>query len=130
MKATDLMIGDFVKLDDKIMKVVEIYGSTRVPLTSSCRLIGEYGTYTTGEVDPVPLTEELLRTNAWSYDEGQGGWIDYRVLNMCGVPHSISSEKGEKFFFDDSIPISFIHELQHCLRLVGQNDLANNFKIR
>ena len=128
MELTDLMIGDVVMLDDKVMKVVEIYDDRFSGL--SVRLRGEYGLYSAREVKPVPLTEDLLEANGWDYDKEQSLWFNGREHNTRGLPLFIyASDNAGQLFFCDYITIDSVHELQHCLRQTGQNDLADNFKV-
>ena len=71
------------------------------------------------EVEPIPLTAEILEKNGWWQDE-----ID-------GTYHNTMSVYGRKAPFSilDGVAINYVHELQQALRLCGLKDLADNFKI-
>lgn len=135
MKATDLMIGDIVRFDDKIMKVAEIYGDTRIPLSYSCRLIDEYGSYTTGVVFPVPLTREILVANGFKGKEV----MEYR-FEEDGETYNLYlkemfNKNGEQDAWGTNVGgvlpsiVTYVHELQHILRLAGLREKANSFRI-
>ena len=57
------------------------------------------------------------------------------VYNHDGKIVYISRLTGDNFSIDAnfqgrlSMQIQYVHELQHILRLIGLNDLADNFKI-
>lgn len=130
MEATDLMVGDIVKLDDQIMEIAAICGKTGVILDSRYRQTDKYGYYLASKVKPIPLTEDLLKTNGWVYDEEQFSWYNCRLHNTHGLSLFIyADDNAGQFFFCDYITIDSVHELQHCLRLAGQKDLADNFKV-
>ena len=78
------------------------------------------------ELNPIPLTPEILEKNGWklhpaqAYNkeagmfldkgcDGNSWWWQFGNIPIC--------------------PINYVHELQHCLRLCGLNDLADNFKV-
>ena len=102
MKATELMIGDWVKsrtgMNVKIVGINHDYPSV---------------------YEPIPLTAEILEKNGWWQDE-----ID-------GTYHNTMSVYGRKAPFSilDGVAINYVHELQQALRLCGLKDLADNFKI-
>ena len=52
----------------------------------------------------------LYLKEMFNKDGQQDAW----GTDICGVLPSI---------------IMYVHELQHCLRMTGQNDLADNFKV-
>lgn len=137
MKASELMIGDWV-----------LYHKTRVvgcPSIISKNPIDEYirvesvvqegvnEEYFQGdldwiewdEIDPIPLTEEILKVNGFD-------------LSICCEFYRHKYNKNLKFkllgneliiCFGKLKTIQYVHELQHALRLCGLNDLADNFKI-
>lgn len=86
------------------------------------------------DIDPIPLTEELLKANGFE-DETSNFW----KLRVDDKPHHyiFRLNKGGALCGDGysmncniyTITIKYVHELQHALRLCGLNDLANNFKI-
>ena len=94
---------------------------------------------------PIEITRKLLEANGWKaesfmaspwngfvlthyfvYDEG-----DIHLEFKCDtLTIWFNYDKGnDGVFADISIPIKYAHQLQQVLRLVGLNELANNFKI-
>ena len=129
MKANELMIGDWV----------QDYGTNhRYKITSIVdedpyQVMDEDGLPTDiGSVEPIPLTSNMLRINGWrelrTYEWKDGKYVtewncdDYafKVLYCCGY---------DGFTFM-GLDINHVHKLQHTLRLVGLNDLADNFIIK
>lgn len=132
MKANELMIGDWVIVNSIPVKVEFIEDTDSI--TYMCKEYGEL--LTTKNFNPIPLTMEILEKNgfakksnkAFRYaDEEARIEMDfYRGNGLFNITKYL--------YLDDEITYSFpepyyIHELQHALRLCGQNDLANNFKI-
>ena len=117
MKATELMIGDFIMDTSNhihrisCIEVLDVFCDN-----------GFY--YGLDDIKPIPLTEDILKANKIS-DEGDPILDDikmpvpyrFKIIDKYGV--SI----GKKCYFH------YVHELQHALRLCELNDLADNFKI-
>ena len=113
MKANELMIGDWVMAPDDYPVMVSTY------------YLPFYLSY-----EPIPLTEEILEKNGFerSYNTYMLG--DFRL----GIPNQYSpfNVKEEYYILDiarNRMPIQYVHELQHALRLCGLTDLANNFNV-
>ena len=90
---------------------------------------------------PIPLTNDILRNNDWG-ERPLVLSLDYSVLSYNFVKDEgdthleikrdtliiwFNYEKG--LYADIIIPIKYVHQLQHALRLAGLTDMANNFKI-
>ena len=140
MKATDLMIGDWVCLKDDI--------KSELPLKVDGVLIDDIsreGEGFLGGVDglirPIPLTSEILEKNGFEmfkYD----GWVHYyRIFGNGAIPFVLHSMIGGEMLSQEvdifststdtncGIEVNYVHELQHALRLCGLNKLAENFKV-
>lgn len=110
MEAKDLMIGDWVSLlgthHYKVKEIKYVYGVYKIFFQ------GTYSYALEDEIVPIPLTPEILEKNGWDFDEIDG---DFRGCNgkfyIYGryYPYSIF----------DGVQISYVHELQHALRLCG-----------
>lgn len=122
MKSTELMIGDFVFVDNNPTKVAQVtkhkigyhkgggaFEMCTMSYSRSC------------EINPIPLTPEILEKNGFRcYGDnwGYGAFIfavrgEYFIGSVCC----------ETFF------IKYVHKLQHALRLCGLEELATNFKV-
>lgn len=111
MKATELMIGDWVMNpnDGRTYKIHTITAAEQTRLSNPYNLTDlEYGL---GE--PIPLTAKILGKNP---NIEELGYWDYEV-NVF------------RLFATPILNLWYIHQLQHALRLCGLNELADNFKI-
>lgn len=101
-------------------------------------------------VRPIPLTEEILQRNGFKLTEISDEYYDdfeprrfweystdtKEILNINikideNVNTSIDAHNGDgvqmlQYFTDRNI--LYVHELQHTLRLVGLNEMADNLK--
>ena len=57
--------------------------------------------------------------------------IPMQITNIGGdyAYATWEKDKEERAYANIVIPIKYVHQLQHALRLVGMTDMANNFKI-
>ena len=131
MKATELMIGDWVTLN----RVDYQWQWTHHDFTAS-----EFNT-----LEPIPLTSEILEKNGWEYRKyktdymvkydlcvgGKNCWMHWAI----GKHNLDILRQDEKLDFYNLcvqravIPCDYVHELQHALRLCGLDELADNFKV-
>lgn len=129
MEAEDVMISDWVY-------VTSICGWECDPIAQHVRAI-EYHSYRGSDycdwvsmdcddevsltnIEPIPLTQEILEKNGWMYDDLCGEYRHANAFVICG--------RGPFTIFD-GIRISYVHELQHALRLAGFKKLANEFQM-
>lgn len=124
MKVTDLIINDWVKWMGNECKV-------DLPL-----LMTDYQDNVDSEfVNPIPLTVEILKKNGFERNE----YFDYNGRIYFSFPIGEFSKrsrfgiekKDDEYYITDHalMPMRYVHELQHALRLCGLGELANNFKI-
>ena len=94
---------------------------------------------------PIEITRELLKANGWKAESfmaspWNGFVLTYYFVKDEGDIHLefkcntltiwFNYDKGDDGAIADiSIPIKYAHQLQQVLRLVGFNELADNFKI-
>ena len=135
MKATDLMLGDWVYLSE--------VGKYPMQIT----LLDEDGCYLNfvdnegdpfegdfGEngVQPVPLTKEILLANGFTkfVDGYRRTFYNYVVDNNLMLDISDWEDEGLKVAVGGKFrKLKYVHELQHILRFVGLDKLADTFKI-
>ena len=136
MKATDLMIGDWVCLKDDTKSELPL--KVDGVLTDDISLEGEgFLGGVDGLIRPIPLTPELLEKNGFGFVKSSdrssvwnGQWI-YKGLELgtCCLnrddnwPCCININ-------DSNVPCEYVHQVQHALRLCGLDELADNFKIQ
>ena len=143
MKATELMIGDWV-YDSYHKKNIkwdysEMFCSNGIPV------IGR-------DLEPIPITPEILEKNDWYwgltsdeedfehcvmgtyephwvYDEGAGEisliFPDYTNGGLLKIDDQRFNRHLE-FIWNDAL---YVHELQRALHLCGLDELADNFKV-
>ena len=122
MRAEELMIGDLVihgfghngKVTAIDTNTLTVYDKGFDDGDGHCEV-----TFAWNEINPIPLTHEILAQNGLErictdyydldvYEANDGLWrVDYTSLEFSG--------------FDESVVVSFVHELQHFLRHVGIN---------
>lgn len=122
MKATELMVGDWVCLKDDIK--CELPLKIDGVLTDDISLEGEgfLGGFD-GLIRPIPITPEILKKNGWWYDV-EDMWlhdkVDFGIERWNG---------GFQCYNINQIKLDSVHQLQHALRTCGLNELADNFKV-
>ena len=118
MKANELMIGDWVVYNGDVdyTNPIQIEGmdiATGSLITSDREDVGFDG------IEPIPLTKEILEKNgvedfdcSFHFPEDDCLWLE---LNW--------EEDGLKWTVNyneyDILPLDYVHELQHALRLCG-----------
>ncbi len=119
----DLMVGDWVGylpsyIDEETGKIVSV-GTTPVPVRLSYMCgydieNGESVDILDFELYPVLLTDEILEKNGFKNCEFYGELTigEWRIMCDC---HNIAILHGDHADLD--IPIDFVHELQHALKL-------------
>ena len=128
MKATDLMVGDWVyakvQVDDTGAEPVFEKTPKRVTdLTKGINGIYVEGTSTFAgaEIEPIPLTPEILEENGF---ESRGAQFFCDRIGMIWWKDNIFIFS--KYIQHEDLPteyisinIGYVHELQHALRLCG-----------
>ena len=118
MKATELMVGDWVLCPDNMQRQVRY-------LQVRPSVIGIGGSsYDEDEIQPIPLTPEILEQNGLKIDKYKGGFFPacfkedehYDVeIEMKDEEIAWSINCGEYWIKR----LNYVHELQHALRLFG-----------
>ena len=108
MKANELMIGDWVYRPACYDQVKEIR------YTGVIGIDGMRGVIAFSELEPIPLTPEILEKNGFIKERlyCHGTPLQYCVL-VDGLWIDISGEN----FFEGKL--DYVHQLQHALRLCG-----------
>ena len=93
--------------------------------------------------EPIEITDEMFSKNNWEecdyplpynhheyyYVKDEGG--NHLVWNSEVLSIWLDWEEGKDdgVYANIAMPIKYVHQLQHILRLAGMTELANNFKI-
>lgn len=144
MKATDLMIGDWIDIGyHDYNKVQEIARDNDMQwyISYACGItlfrIYEFG--------PIPLTPEILEKNGWYLDpilkcySDTPPWLYEEGGTELLLRFSTKESTGALGIFDGQKIRTmsdflwkgtlYVHELQHTMRLCGFNGLADKFKV-
>ena len=139
MEATELMIGDVVYVTpDKTGRVCTVNRSN----TGNAFVLvkDERYTHSLVNITPIPLTPEILKKNGIGDiedDEFASAYIESfekPQFQFCkNINLLIGTDYKGRFWVKSILntidDIRYVHELQHALRMCGQNDLADNFSV-
>ena len=125
MKATELIVGDWICLKDDIK--CELPLKIDGVLTDDISLEGEgFLGGAEGLIKPIPLTYEILKKNGWKDAEFWCEYQDGENAIQCCLPDMRGRINGIEI---EHFKCEYVHQYQHLLRLCGLNELANNFKV-
>ena len=114
MKNKELSIGDWVCYGQKRKAVVVWLGTDRCRILVGSITGDEIVEETYDNIDPIPLTPEILEYNGFNTCEFYSELIIDERRIMCDC-HNISILHGDHVDLDT--PIEYVHELQHALKL-------------
>lgn len=123
MEAKQLQIGDYVSCLGDPVRVVSLSLNDDEPIGIMSPLKKIF-TFREKDVYPIQLTEEILHNASLQERREDAEWCFEEFyepnvwrLEITGTLNNMD------------INISYVHELQHALRLIGLNELADNLKI-
>ena len=131
MKAEDLMIGDWVLVEGKPLRVTNIsvlggdiirvmnpFMSYDIAYASNIVALSK-GAQDINKIEPIPLTPEILEKNGFTKDSGGEELYSIDSVSIIDVGYGfelfISNNDDEKGEFDGTK--KYVHELQHALKL-------------
>lgn len=128
MKATELMIGDWV-FDNFHQAKARVNTLTRALLWVAVE--EKDGFYDDKQlryedVKPIPITEEILRKNGWECNDEDtmfairtwsDGWLKLLGADDCGYRIVVTSDYDYEESNNTPFILQYVHELQHALRL-------------
>lgn len=152
MKASELQIGDWVKISrhEKVVGIQNISVASPDHYNLTTKSAGGSYHRKEDEVEPISLTKEILdasldRQDGWRCDGLRYTWENTFAksnhLNVVAIDFVLDQailsvyERASTIFHSQEprilgMKISYVHELQHALRLVGLNELADSLKVR
>ena len=137
MNATDLMLGDYVQIEDEEGNLITDYicDIGYVPQwnelgVKTCKCGNEW--IRESEIAPILLTKDLLDkyftiNDSYQEDFGSINRYFYKVISehLGGTWNLVWVEGGNKNYLsiedDPLIHMKYVHELQHVLKLCGSN---------
>lgn len=120
MTAKDLMIGDYVLACGKKTQVVWIGNIKKLAVR------GFPSEFFEDEVEPIPLTPEILEKNGWMYNNEDekffpqtwvGGGLMLQGADDCGYRIVVTSDYDDEDTNNTPFILLYVHELQQALRL-------------
>ena len=78
--------------------------------------------YDYDEIEPIPLTEEILKANGYEEHVGEKGMYGVTIapyFKRDDSPKVFCDGNPFAVWFDDPVDIKYVHQLQHVLRLCG-----------
>lgn len=149
MKATELMIGDLVRVSKDVCfkkgTIVKIHGidadhvfpEKGLKEVAACTAVNAPDSVTSGVwcdyLEPIPLTAEILEQNGFVTKDKPDGWPGYRSYKYSegstGIVFHLHHDTGE-YKWSGKCEISlnalpywirfeYLHELQHILKICG-----------
>ena len=124
LKIRDLSVGDWVKVGSEPARVLRlgIVGNNKAKGLSGQM----YGFVTSSEIEPISITPEILKNNGW-YEDDYDTCTDYITDNTIIMYNK--ERKDWKACIMNNSPVvrvkvffSYVHELQHALRLAGLDE--------
>ncbi len=124
LKIRDLSVGDWVKAGSEPARVLRlgIAGNNKAKGLSGQM----YGFVTSSEIEPISITPEILKNNGW-YEDDYDTCTDYTTDNTIIMYNK--ERKVWKACIMNNSPVvrvkvffSYVHELQHALRLAGLDE--------
>lgn len=122
LKAEELMVGDWVLVDDINAWKIGATMPARVKQIYECGIIidcGE-GNEECEIFKPVPLTAEILEKNKYYYNDSLAEWATDSFCIEFG--HEPFEDEPDHLFVwvgNCHVVLQYVHELQHVLRLCG-----------
>ena len=122
IKAEDLRTGDLVRYEKNIITVQAVHTNYEEGFINDKYNVG----YNCHDLDPIPLTPELLEKNGWERDE-LVSYIYGHDAHSIEVICTPNSECVDVTLKGDTLHrIKYVHELQHILWALG---LDANLKV-
>lgn len=136
IKAEDLRIGDIVKINKNCplkegtigyvteIRTQGIYTKEDRVNLKPFNIDWEFGVWCCN-IDPIPLTSEILTTNGWGAK--QIGLHEFLIYSEDSDMYLEWSEIGNRYTYNDFlrsknfITVKYVHELQHILWALGKD---------
>ena len=122
MTTKDLMIGDWVFINHCSNRLEPCYGQVTGIDKNGEDVYTTDGMVDISLIEPIPLTEEILKANGFEEHVGEKG-----AYGVTTAPYFKRDDSPEVFcdghpfavWFDEPVDIKYVHQLQHVLRLYG-----------
>lgn len=148
IKASTIMVGDYVNVlhpdNTYVAKQVCSITKNKIGYHWNNKPCGNLSYARIGEFKGIELTDEILQQWAERVEQYKDVWKKYIIgSNIMIYPGTDTNEQCDivvgkfnnvpnyKFSYSDlniqlNMNVQYVHEVQHALRMCGQEDLANN----
>lgn len=147
MKPTELMTGDLVLINGTPHRIQAIDSiDAEILADDELYYVGENRCHSQDKIEGIPLTAEILEKNGLKYEVDYGRyhrsilgsyskdkeplicvqWNPQGEISHWEVSNKSGILTGVVAYGYTEIAV---HELQHILRMVGLNNIADNFKV-
>lgn len=127
MKATELMIGDWVRYKGQTAKVTIL--SDKVSKIEGTKE-NDIEVHDGGEIEPLPIRGAILKRNGFHFDELDEQYSWEKGDNMKGISEEITLMQDSDCWICtiygsncemeiEGFTLHSVHELQHLMRCVG-----------
>lgn len=116
MKIQDLSVGDWVRVINQFDAQIYGYHCESGSLSLKTRQ-GHLVYYRLEDINPIPLTPEILEKNGFVKEEDEDGSKRYSLIEG-GTKFSLGYARSV-FQWTFPIDVRYVHELQHFLRICG-----------
>lgn len=129
----DIMVGDWVQYGENPTVKTRVLAISSVDNGKHWHIIAEPETANSMRivamhaVEPIPLAADILERNGWSYNNEDAKyaaetWVGNGLMlqeNGVGYRIVVVSDYDDEDTNDTQFVITYIHQLQHALRLAG-----------
>lgn len=124
MKAQDLMIGDFVAVNNTPLRIAAL-GTAKAGFIDAK---GEMFYHYYDNIEPISLTCEILEKNGWWLGDAEHHLeslnvtikLDYYFGNDFTIRYDSDNKLLiERGYDNGEMELQYVHELQHAMRLQG-----------
>ena len=117
IKAEDLRIGDLVRYEKNIITVQAVHTNYEEGFINDKYNVG----YNCHDLDPIPLTPELLEKNGWERDKLVPYIYGHKAHDIEVICTPNSKWVDVTLKGDTLHRIKYVHELQHILWALGKD---------
>ena len=137
MKPTDLMLGDWVLINNTPHKIQAIDSiDAEILADDELYYIGEDRYHSEDKIEGVSITPEILEKNSIRKRRDEYAVFGWEGMKQWYVTLEDFKPQYDFWFITSSDrdlnisgQIRYIHQLQHALRICGLDELADNFKV-
>lgn len=127
-EATELMLGDWVRINGEPMKVISIPHEHKIAAEKPGQTWGTiYDTTPIDEVEPIRITPEIMAKSGWenvlstyyTLDVDESLWAEFYLHDGILRVYFKHQSCREEVIFQSLPGIVYVHTLQHVLSLCG-----------